>query len=281
MTIAIWPWIGGSAGARTLQENLHQQTNGRESVKFLRPRTRTRFTPRNRHIPIINWGNTRDYPMDIQNRILNRPEAVRQASNKEYCFNLISENPHELNTVQPIPFTRDRAVAEQWLMEGDRVVGRALRSGSSGRGIFLINSMDEMVQCPLYTKYVPKVKEYRIHLIRKKCRTDLISSYFFVQQKRRTYDVDENDVNWQIRTHDNGFIYAVDNVDELPPEVFRDARQYMYILGLDFAALDIIYNQARNQYYFLEANTAPGLAGSVISFYSDMLFEICREIQNA
>ena len=276
MAIAIWPWIGGSAGARALQERLHQQTNGRESVKFLRPRMQTGFTPRNRHIPIINWGNAGDYPTNIQNRILNRPEAVRRASNKEYCFNLISENQHELNTVQPIPFTRDRAVAEQWLEDGDRVVGRSLRSGSSGRGIFLINSMDEMVRCPLYTKYAPKIKEYRIHLIRR----GPANHVHFVQQKRRTYNVDENDVNWQIRTHDNGFIYAVDNVDELPPEVFRDARQYMDILRLDFAALDIIYNRRHDQYYFLEANTAPGLAGSVVQFYGDVLFEICREVQH-
>jgi len=279
MAIAIWPWIGGSAGARALKVRLYQQTNGRESVKFLRCRDRTRFTPRNRHIPIINWGNTGRYPRNIDNPILNHPNSVRRASNKESSFDLIFgalQEGIELNALQPVPYTRSRAVAEQWLEDGDRVVGRSLRSGSSGRGIVLINSTDEMVQCPLYTKYIPKIKEYRIHLIRR----DPTNYVHFVQQKRRTYDTDENDVNWQIRTHNNGFIYAVDNVDELPAQVFRDAREYMDIFNLDFAALDIVYNRRHDQYYFLEANTAPGLAGSVVAFYSDMLFEICREIQH-
>jgi D-alanine-D-alanine ligase-like ATP-grasp enzyme len=38
---------------------------------------------------------------------------------------------------------------------------------------------------------------------------------------------------------------------------------------LDFGAIDIIYNESRDQAYVLEVNTAPGLTGQTIQSYAD------------
>jgi len=40
-------------------------------------------------------------------------------------------------------------------------------------------------------------------------------------------------------------------------------------LGLDFGAVDIIYNEHENQYYVLEVNTAPGLEGTTVEKYAE------------
>jgi D-alanine-D-alanine ligase-like ATP-grasp enzyme len=41
-------------------------------------------------------------------------------------------------------------------------------------------------------------------------------------------------------------------------------------LGLDFGAVDMIYNAKRNTYYVLEVNTACGLAGETLNKYVEV-----------
>jgi D-alanine-D-alanine ligase-like ATP-grasp enzyme len=44
-------------------------------------------------------------------------------------------------------------------------------------------------------------------------------------------------------------------------------------LGLDFGAIDMIYNERRNQYYVLEVNTACGLTGTTLDKYVEVFKE--------
>ena len=39
------------------------------------------------------------------------------------------------------------------------------------------------------------------------------------------------------------------------------------VLGLDFGAVDIIYNKQEDKWYVLEVNTAPGIYGTTLDKY--------------
>ena len=57
----------------------------------------------------------------------------------------------------------------------------------------------------------------------------------------------------------------------MTPDPVRDtiAVNAVKALGLDFGAVDIIYNEKENQYYVLEVNTAPGLEGTTLIKYAE------------
>jgi hypothetical protein len=122
---------------------------------------------------------------------------------------------------------------------------------------------------------VPKKHEYRVHC----CRTQIFGipgsgavgyDIFDAQQKKRKTDIPDADVDWRIRNLDGGFIYARENV-ELPESVKTCALEVFSRLGLDFGAIDIIYNEKEGKAYALEVNTAPGLAGTTLDRYVEMI----------
>jgi hypothetical protein len=86
------------------------------------------------------------------------------------------------------------------------------------------------------------------------------------QQKKRRLDHDEP--NWQIRNHENGFVYAREGIN--PPEAVLLASQTVFdkCTELDFGAVDVIYNAKTNRAYVLEVNTAPGLEGQTLEDYA-------------
>jgi D-alanine-D-alanine ligase-like ATP-grasp enzyme len=49
------------------------------------------------------------------------------------------------------------------------------------------------------------------------------------------------------------------------------------ILGLNFGAVDVIYNEKENKYYVLEVNTAPGLSGTTLEKYVDAIIELASQ----
>ena len=47
-------------------------------------------------------------------------------------------------------------------------------------------------------------------------------------------------------------------------------------IGLDFGAVDIIYNNRDDVCYLLEVNTAPGLQGTTLEKYKDAVEKYCE-----
>lgn len=246
--IYILPYKAGSQSAKALAEALQSRLIKLEG---------SRFKPSRKKV-VLNWGNN-DVPVEYlaaSLKVLNG--EVKDATNKLSFFNRVAGKEW------CIPFTEDKAVAQQWIDEGKMVVCRTMLNAHSGRGIVLSDQNTPLVDAPLYTQYIKKESEYRIHVF-------AASGATFVQKKVRNKDIPDDDVNWQIRNHDNGFVFATGDeyIQDMPADVKQVAIEAIQLLNLDFGAVDVIWNDRQQRAYVLEINTAPGLEpeGKTLDFY--------------
>jgi glutathione synthase/RimK-type ligase-like ATP-grasp enzyme len=253
----------GSRSASILAEGLRAE--GHRCFKVYPNRN---YRPRSTHL-IVNWGcsNAPDWA-NYDQQVLNRWPNVANATNKLTCFEVLRDAG-----VSIPEFTTDETIALGWVRDKTTVVGRSILRGSGGEGIWL-NTYENTFYpdgvvafpiVPLYVKYIKKTEEYRIHVFR--------GQVIDIQQKRRRANVPNEEVNWQIRNLNNGFIFARSNIRPAD-SVLRESVDAVQALGLDFGAVDIIWNSRRKTAYVLEINTAPGLEGSTINSYVNALKEI-------
>lgn len=259
MRVILFPYKIGSASCRALQEEFT-----RRGIKCLRVRSdSTRYRPKPTDV-IVNWGNSQ-LPAWRANPKYNPIHSVARCSDKLEFFNVMSNVDRravgDVNNIVRIPETTTmREVAQQWLDEGHTVLARTLLRASGGRGIVVHTTGEQVVQASLYTKYVKKKAEFRVHVFN--------NEVIHVQEKRRRAGVE--DVDNQIRNHDNGWVFCVQNVDA-PADVTDQALRAVRAAGVDFGAVDVIYNQKKNEAYVLEINTAPGLEGTTLEKYADAI----------
>lgn len=219
-------------------------------------------------VPIINWGSG-SYPENLPNlgrnmRWLNKPEQVAIATNKLFTFECLKQAG-----VSIPEFTTERGEAQQWVSDGHIVVVRTLLNASEGRGIILWNRelpLAENVRAPLYVKYIKKKHEYRIHVVRYTSERGGVEP-ICIQQKLRKRGFEDRDN--QIRNHDNGWVFAVNDIIAPHEKVIIQARNALEALGLEFGAVDVIWNERQQRAYVLEVNTAPGLepGGTALKAY--------------
>jgi glutathione synthase/RimK-type ligase-like ATP-grasp enzyme len=230
----IHPYRQGSRSALALAEALGGRVLKLEGSKFIqRPDD-----------VVINWGDSR---CDRQS-IINKAEAVQRAADKREAFKALKAS----GVTTPLFATSRDGVT--W--EGLTVVRHKL-SGHSGEGIELRDASD-LPDAPLYVQYVPKKTEYRVHVVGERV--------VLVQRKARDSRCDNP--NWKVRNHQNGFIFVRNDV-QAPWGLEEQAVRAVKTLGLDFGAVDLIYNENRDTVYVLEVNCAPGLEGSTIDDYAN------------
>jgi len=201
---------------------------------------------------IINWGSSQ-IPQELRrSRILNSPEVIARMANKLEFFRVMDMN----DNVRIVPWTGN---AEEAIRGEAPVVARTVLTGHSGAGIIMWEAGQGVIpRAPLYTKYVKKKAEFRVHCMRGQGIIDV--------QAKKVRNGHENP-NFQIRNHDNGFVYCRNEID-CPDDVRRQALACFEASGLDFGAVDVIYNARENQAYCLEINTAPGLQGETVEIYA-------------
>lgn len=247
--IRVLPYKQGSASARALADGLDALLLRREGSKF---------SPRAEDV-IVNWGSQRKMNLDPA-RVLNDPEAIRIASDKLEFFETMSSDPDTMMLV-PKHWTDADAIEDVDFP----IVCRTVLNGHSGQGIVIARNRSELVPAPLYVKYVKKQQEYRVHVGRVEGRKNP-DTVIAVQRKARELGVPDSEVNWEVRNHSNGFVY-VRNGFTAPVAVVDAARQVFCATGLDFGAVDVIYNERREAAYVLEVNTAPGMEGRTVADY--------------
>ena len=201
---------------------------------------------------VINWGNSGVPP--TMATLLNLPSAIGMIANKRIAFDIFR------NADIPIPQYATTKEGVTW--KGDTVVRHKL-TGHSGEGIEMVKAGDELPDAHLYVQYIRKEQEYRVHVGRRNDETTIIA----VQRKARRKDVPDEAVNWQVRNHKNGFIFAREGFT-VPDSVLGVCKSALLASGLDFGAVDVIYNAKEGKAYVLEINTAPGLEGQTIADYA-------------
>lgn len=297
MKAFIYPYKPGSESGKALAEGLDLKRIAHKNSRFKGAADKL----------VINWGSSKVPEEVSKCIILNLPQAVAQASDKLKAFRRMNEGnrktravcvvgnthnlsvdhdlwetvpddfigvmkterygeirvletmPNELDFCRTPEFTDSILKADQWRMQGFTIVERHILNGNSGAGIRLVEPEENLSHAPLYVKYVPKKQEYRVHV----CGGEAVD----VQRKARRKDVEDGAINWKIRNHDNGFIFARNEGDVTPPDVIAQAVRGVNALGLAFGAVDVIFNEKEQKAYVLEVNTAPGLSGATLDGY--------------
>jgi glutathione synthase/RimK-type ligase-like ATP-grasp enzyme len=206
---------------------------------------------------IINWGCSKAPDRLAAGKFINKPAQVAAAGNKLTTFDLLKG----VDGVSIPEYTTDYQTACKWVEEeGKVVVCRTKLQGHSGAGIVLAARVEDVVvNCPLYVKYIKKASEYRVHVA--------FGEVIDVQAKRQRTDY-EGTIDFAIRNHHTGWVYCRENIVE-PADLRANALTAIRILGLDFGAVDIIYNKHLNKSYVLEVNCAPGLEGTSVTNYTE------------
>lgn len=247
MAIKVFPYRVGSRGAKALADALGGRVLRRANSKY-------RFREGDL---IINWGAS-DCPYKGRS-VANQPDTIEPASNKLKCFALMKDAGVSI----PSYWTNKKDIPA----DAFPIMCRTKLQAHSGDGIVVANNRDQLVNAPLYTQYIKKKHEYRIHALRKPGeRTSII----IAQRKGKRHGVD--DANFMIRNLENGFVYVY---DEAPPECVKaEAIKALESTGLAFGAVDVIYNEHQNKAYVLEINTAPGLEERTAEAYAKEFKEI-------
>jgi len=245
MRYRILPYKQGSKSAKSLSEELGGKVLKLEGSKF---------KPKPDDL-IINWGNSEQRVLIYPQRFLNPFYRITEASNKKTFFQLLQEKHPE---IIPKFWTDSNDIPD----DAYPVVCRTLLNGHSGAGIVIADTPDDLVNCNLYVQYVKKKDEYRVHLGKTTAGVTTIA----IQRKARNTSCETPD--WQIRSHNNGFIFVRNNVNP-PPSVVEVATQAFAATCLDFGAVDVIWNEQQQKAYVLEINTAPGLEGQTIKDYAE------------
>lgn len=256
----IYAYKQGSASALALARGLGIKVIKHEGSKFRGGALKK----------VINWGCSQLPANVLQCDVFNHPIAVALAANKLSTFKKFQEwnNYPEDDDCPDInfpPLTEDAQDVQVWLDNGHTVVARHKLSGHSGEGIELLSGDVVIPEAPLYVRYIKKSQEFRVHV--------LVGEVVDVQRKARSKDVPDEDVNWQVRNHANGFIYVREGF-ETPESIKEQAVLAVNALGLDFGAVDIIWNDPEQKPYVLEVNTAPGLTGQTLQGYIDRFKEL-------
>lgn len=140
---------------------------------------------------------------------------------------------------------------------------RTLVNSTGGKGIVEFDAASEQYpRAPLYTEYIPKKAEYRVHVFH--------GEVIDVQQKKKKRDFNTDDRDTRVRNLANGYVYTRDGI--VPPAGIGElAINAVNAVGYQYGAVDIIYNEKRNQCFVLEVNSRPGLMGTTLDKYADAL----------
>lgn len=219
---------------------------------------------------LINWGCSR-LPLTVApgQTVLNQPAAIQLASCKLSTLRAFkqAEVPH--------PQFWDQG-NKQEIDRSSIIIARLTTRGSGGEGIVVIRPDDTVVpEAPLYTRYIRKLSEYRIHVVR--------GEVLLIQQKRRDSEAEQDQNQKLIRNYDNGWVFASVNVeftsDEQKTNCEQAAITAVRSLGLDFGAVDIVVSRRDGLPYVLEVNTAPGIQSpTLLELYATAFKRIAGEL---
>jgi hypothetical protein len=240
----IYPYKVGSRSAKELKLALVRQ--GVPAWVTQKPRLKS---------IVVNWGSDNAQGR----RVFNKPENIAALRNKLHFFQRVGH-------VDEVPvWTTDLEEAKKW----DRSFARLSLTGSGGVGI--VDSGDTpLPQAPLYTRYINKTHEYRVH-VGKSAGQPGESVLICVQRKvfKKTLEKPEPK-SWAVRNLENGFVFVKHDNIPTPAKVLLTVSEFhvKYFPDVDFCAFDVLYSDKSDRAWVIEGNTAPGLEPSTADLYA-------------
>jgi glutathione synthase/RimK-type ligase-like ATP-grasp enzyme len=258
----IYPYKRGSVGARSLATSLEGRLIRLQGSSFSKAPTRH----------VVNWGACHCPP---GYHPLNPSQLTRVTRDKLQTFKTLSSPVEGLTLPRIPPWTESRQEASQWLSDGDVVVRHSL-TGQGGSGIQIVDKgQTELPVAQLYTKYIKKDSEYRVHVF----KSSLQGPYEVIHVQRKIRNPTKEPTDWRVRSHNNGFIFARNNaqgqpyIEACPEDVRQQAILAVARSGLDFAGVDVLWNSHLSQAFIIELNSAPGLEGATVNYYRDAVLK--------
>jgi hypothetical protein len=164
-----------------------------------------------------------------------------------------------------LEFTTDISKVKQWLLEENVVFGRQTLNGSEGSGIIILTDPSAVIPpCPVYTKYKPKKREFRVHVFKDKIVN-------IVEKKLKSGW--NGPKNTKVRNTANGYIFCQD-FDLTPALRTRIETLGLHaakVCGSDFRGVDVCYNEKHDDVFVVEVNSAPGIEGSNVDKYVQVI----------
>lgn len=189
--------------------------------------------PEQRYEKVIRWGN-RERVRYTPRKVLNKSEAMDNASNKARALQVMEEN----GIAHPPIKTR---------FDGALLLARKSEHMHGSGAYFITSQFDfdcaRRIGCTSFMEFVPAKKEFRVHVF----QGEPIFIYERVCPSNPNSLNIRNDWNEERRT-----------VRETPPLIVAEAIKAVNLMGLDFGAVDIGLS-INDRPYVYEVNTAPGL----------------------
>ena len=160
----------------------------------------------------------------------------------------------------PCPdYTFDSQRASSWITDDNCVVFcRTLTRASEGKGIVVAETVDQLVNAPVYTKYMKKKREFRVHIFKDKV-VQIVE-----KRKRSGWDANRDT---RIRNTANGYVFCRDLLSPAPDGLAELALRASKVTQSDFKGVDVGYNEKKNELFVIEVNSAPGIEGSNVNDY--------------
>jgi len=150
-----------------------------------------------------------------------------------------------------------------------RIFARTLLNSTSGKGIVEFDLGQPVPVAPVYTEYIPKKSEYRVHVFG--------DSVIDVQQKKKRAGF-EDERNTRVRNVANGYVYCRSGISP-PAGINNLACSAVRALGYKYGAVDIVYNERNNRLAVLEVNSRPGLMGTTLDKYAEAVLQYYNPVE--
>jgi hypothetical protein len=167
---------------------------------------------------------------------------------------------HESGVAAPAYCLNPAGVAS---IDARRIVARTLTSASEGKGIVIFDKGTTPPAAPLYTAYIPKKKEFRVHVYN--------GAVIHVSEKRKRKAY-EGQRDAEVRNTVNGYVFCTNNVVE-PGDLRDTALAAVRSLGRSYGAVDVIWQEKSNKCFALEVNSRPGLEGTTVEKYAQAILQ--------
>lgn len=250
----IYSYSNASQSAKRLAEAL--------GCRLIKHRN-SRFVP-SKNKAVVSWGSSRiPFAFNSVAGYLNLPVPVSIAKNKLECLKVLNDN-----NVSIPSFTESIETAKTWIAEGHSVCARATLFGKEGEGLTIHTTVDTVPNVPLYTLYIKKLKEFRVHVF--------LDEVIDTVEKKKKKGVEARDT--RIRNTANGYVFCREGI-QVPQCVTEEAVKATKALGLDFGGVDVVYNSKYNKAYVLEVNTAPGIEGTTVQKYKEAIQKWLQGVQ--